>query len=483
MPIKMDRNEIRAVYQQGEEAVVALIEMLINRLNYLEAEVERLKGRVSKNSRNSSKPPSSDTVRKTKSLRKKSKLKSGGQHGHPGHTLRMSENIHHTVVHTIKGQCECGAECSKGRLIDIEKRQVHDIPQQINVEVTEHQAELRQCACGKIYTAPFPMGVNAPVQYGKRIRAYIVYLSTYQLLPQKRTTEALRDMFGVEISEGTVNNILRQAHQKLDITENAIKNAIRLSPVMHLDETGMYVNGKRIWEHTCSTQKFTYYFCHTKRGKEAIDSGEMLRNYFGRIIHDGWRSYFDYGCFHALCNAHHLRELVFVYERLQQKWADTLIKLLCRIKKTVDLAKEAGRTNLAPATLNRYHTRYKNLIAAGYRKNPASSAIRKPGQRGRIKQSSTRNLLDRLKTYESDVLAFMYDFNVPFDNNLAERDLRMSKVKQKISGCFRSTAGAEVFCRIRGYISTCRKHGLDVLSYLSKSFSSDGQTCLLPIKT
>lgn len=483
MPIRMDRDEIRAVYRQGEEAVVALIEMLISRLNSLEAEVEKLKGNASKNSQNSSKPPSSDMVRKTKSLRKPSKRRSGGQPGHPGSTLQKSEIIHYKEMYSVHGRCECGTACSKGKLVNIETRQVHDIPKQTSLEVTEHQAEWRKCTCGKIHRAQFPSGVNAPVQYGDRIRSIIVYFSSYQLLPQKRTTEALRDMFGVDISEGTVNNILQQAHQKLEVTEKAIKDAIHMSPVMHLDETGMYVNGKRIWEHTCSTPQYTYYFCHTKRGKEAIDSGQMLINYLGRIIHDGWRSYFDFACLHALCNAHHLRELVFVYEHFEQRWADTLIKHLCRIKKTVDLAKEAGRTHLATATLNRYYRRYLNLIAAGYRVNPESTERRKAGQRGRIKQSPTRNLLDRLKKYDEEVLAFMYDFKVPFDNNLAERDLRMSKVKQKISGCFRSTTGAEAFCRIRGYISTCRKHGLEVLSYLSKCFSSDGQTCLLPIKT
>jgi transposase len=291
------------------------------------------------------------------------------------------------------------------------------------------------------------------------------------------------DIFGVSVSQGTLNNVLSQAHGKLEVTEQAIKSAIRDAPVMQMDETGMYVNGKRLWEHSCSTPKFTFYFCHERRGIEAIDAGQMLRDYVGRIVHDGWKPYMDFDCLHALCNAHHLRELIFVQEKLKQKWAGTLIELLCRIKKTVDRAKVAHREQLATATLDNYHKRYAYILAAGYRANPASTEERKPGQRGRIKQSPARNLLDRLSTYTNEVLAFAHDFRVPFDNNLSERDLRMTKVKQKVSGCFRSKQGADAFCRIRGYISTVKKHGFHVLSHITKCFSSDGRASLIPVST
>lgn len=477
----MSSDDIRAVYRQGEDAVVALMTVLINKINSLEEEVNMLKGIINKDSHNSSKPPSTDIGRPPQSLRKKGHRKSGGQPGHKGHTLQRVENPDYTINHPLKGPCECGEDLSKGELLDYERRQTADIPLPSELEYTEHCAEIRKCACGRIHTARFPVGVEAPIQYGERIRALIVYLNAYQMLPQKRSVELFKDVFGFDLSEGTLNNTLQQAYRKLKVTEDAIKEAIRGSPVMNLDETGMYVNGKRIWEHSSSTELFTYYFCHEKRGREAIKAGGMLRKFFGRIVHDGWKSYLDFDCLHALCNAHHLRELVFIKEQYKQKWADSMIELLCRIKHTVDKAKNVNRNHLASATLRRYQKRYRRLLSAGYRANPATSPTeRKSGQRGRLKQHPARNLLDRFKKHESEVLAFMFDFKVPFDNNLAERDLRMTKVKQKVSGSFRSREGAQAFCRIRGYISTIRKHRLNVMEYLQKVFKITGNEILLP---
>jgi transposase len=437
----------------------------------LEERVKHLEAIVHKDSHNSGKPPSSDIGRTPKSLRKKSKRQSGGQAGHQGYTLQRSANPDHIVNHHLHGTCECGRDLTKGKIVGYEQRQVADIPLQLRIETTEHSAEICQCACGRTHTAAFPETVTAPIQYGERIRAVIVYLSCYQMLPQSRTIETIKDLCGVSLSQGTLNNIIQQAHGNLEKTEEGIKKSLASSTLLHLDETGMYVGGKRIWEHSCSTKKFTYYFCHEKRGSEATKAGGVLNEYLWRIMHDGWKSYFDFDCLHALCNAHHLRELIFIKEEHHQRWAGTMIELLCRIKRTVDLAKEAERTQLAAATIQRYEKRFDGIIAAGYRANPkALQPQRKTGQRGRIKQHPARNLLDRLTTYKRETLAFMYDFNVPFDNNLAERDLRMTKVKQKVSGCFRSRAGANAFCRIRGYISTVKKHGYDILGYLQKCF-------------
>ena len=485
MPIRMSPDDIRAVYRQGEDAVVGLITMLIDRLNSLEEEVARLKGIINKDSHNSSKPPSTDFKRPIpKSLRQKGKRKSGGQPGHQGFTLQRVKNPDHQIIHTLTGRCTCGRNIKDGRFIDFERRQVADIPPPQALEYTEHCAETFECSCGRIHTAPFPEGVDAPIQYGARIRAYLAYFSVYQLLPQKRCVEMFNDVFGVTMSEGTVNNTLQLAYRNLETTEEAIKDALRRSPTMHLDETGMYVNGHRLWGHGCGSTLYTYYFCHERRGGVAIEAGGMLFEYLGRIIHDGWKSYFDFVCLHALCNAHHLRELVFIKELYKQTWAANMIELLCRIKKTVDKAKEAKRMQLSPATQQRYRDRYRQLTTAGYRANPPPQPQeRKDGQRGKLRQHPARNLLDRLRKYESEVLAFMYDFNVPFDNNLAERDLRMNKVKQKVSGCFRSRAGAQTFCRIRGFISTVRKHGCDTLDYLLKVFMTDGTVPLLPNMT
>jgi transposase len=291
----------------------------------------------------------------------------------------------------------------------------------------------------------------------------------------------MADLFRVTISEGTVNKTIQKAYERLEPTEAAIKKSIQGSPVVHGDETGMYVGGKRWWQHGFSTTLFTYFFCHLKRGKMALWEDGILERFFGRLMHDGWMSYFDFDCLHALCNVHHLRELVFLSEQCRQRWAGTMIKLLCHIKKTVDRAKSAGRKQLAPQTLHHYRKRYESIIACGNRANPPRRVRNVPGSRGRIKQTPARNLLDRLEKYADETLIFMYDFNVPFDNNTSERDLRMSKVKQKVSGCFRSTFGAQAFCRIRGYISTVRKHNLNVFDYIVKCFDpSVNQQILLP---
>ena len=417
--------------------------------------------------------------RTPKNLREKSSKQNGGQPGHQGHTLRHVEDPDHVTIHQLDGCCQCGRKQSRGKLIGYKQRQVFDLPP-ARLEVTEHRAEVRRCRCGKQHTARFPESVAAPVQYGNQIRATMVYLSSFQLVPQNRLVEAMRDLFNVHVSIGTLNNIIAKAHYFLEKTEASIKASIRGSPVMHMDETGMYVTGERWWEHVCSTTRFTYYFCHSRRGKKAMDDGGMIEGYTGRAIHDGWASYFEYDCRHGLCNAHHLRELIFVKEKLKQRWAGQMIDHLCRIKETVERAKAASRKALTPVTLQAYRRRYSQIITSGYRVNPANEGMRKPGQRGRLKQSPARNLLDRLSQYAEETLAFMNDLSVPFDNNLSERDVRMTKVKQKVSGCFRSDSGAYAFCRIRGYISTGRKHGLNVLDQLIKCFESNGKIVLLP---
>jgi transposase len=478
---KITREDLRRIYdERGIEPIFDLFLALQDDFFKLRERVEKFEQRLCKDSHNSSKPPSTDMNRPPKSLRKKTGKDSGGQSGHAGNSLHQVAKPDHIQDHAVHGRCSCGRDLAKGKCIGLERRQVFDLPP-VQLEVTEHRAEIRECACGQQHTALFPKGAVAPVQYGERVRAIVTYLSSYQLLPQKRTTEALADLFGVNLSEGTVNNILKQGYYRLAETEEAIKAAIRGSPVLNADETGMYVAKKRQWGHTCGTPFFTFYFCHKNRGTKAMRSGDVLPGYAGRAIHDGLPAYFRLGGLHGLCNAHHLRELVFVKETLKQHWAGTSIELLRRIKKTVDRAKEAGRMQLAPETLKQYRRRYDKILINGYRANPPLKAEYRPGRRGRKKQSLARNLLDRLSKRADEALAFMYDFNVPFDNNLAERDLRMNKVRQKISGCFRSMTGAQIFCRIRGYISTIRKHGCNVFEYLIKCFDPNtNQIILLP---
>jgi len=272
----MSREEIRSVYKQGEEAVVSFIEMLIERLNKLEQEVEALTAQKSKDSHNSSKPPSTDWQKKTKSLRGKSGRKPGGQPGHKGMSLKQVANPDHVCKHPLHGKCQCGRDKADGELLGKEKRQVFDIPPQ-DVEVTEHQVEMRRCACGEIHTGQFPAGVEAPVQYGPRLRAIILYLSQYQLLPQKRLTQAMADLFGVSASEGTVNTVIQQAYCRLYPAEQAIRAALMAAWVVHGDETGMYVGGKRLWQHTLGTELLTYYYVHANRGRAALRDDATLK--------------------------------------------------------------------------------------------------------------------------------------------------------------------------------------------------------------
>lgn len=485
--VKLTREQLLDIYAtHGIEPIIEAFLALQDTVEQLALRIKQLENRVNKDSHNSSKPPSSDWHRKAPvSLRRDTGKRPGGQPGHEGTSLKQRENPDIVVRHHLSGNCRCGEDLSKATVTGIEKRQVHDLPEKIELEVTEHQADIGFCKkCGAIHMAQFPAGVNAPVQYGHRVRGMTTYLSCYQLLPQKRTTEAMGTIFGVNLSEGTLNNILKTAYYRLKETEDVIKDQITSSSVAHADETGIYINGKRLWEHTLGTKLFTYYFVHHHRGKKALRDDATLKKFIGRLVHDGWMSYYDLDCLHALCNAHHLRELIGIrQEDRRQRWAETMIKLLCHCKKVVDRAKAAGRTQLAPSTVKRMRHRYEKILLLAERINPLPEKVPGTRKRGRIKKTPARNLIERLRNRVDETLAFIYDFNVPFDNNTSERDLRMTKVKQKISGCFRSLSGAQIFCRIRGYISTVNKHGLNIFDSLVKCFDPEFyQQNLIPIE-
>lgn len=485
--ILVTAEEIRAIYDLGPEAVVTLVQALLARIAEQEAEIVLLKGqiatlearvkeledRLATNSRNSSKPPSSDgPARQTRSLREPSGRKPGGQPGHPGHTLRMVDNPDHIVPHSPSQCTGCGRSLEGVEPIDHERRQVVDLPP-VKLEVVEHRAEVKRCPdCGHCTKGEFPPEATQPVQYGPRIQALGVYLQEYQLLPYERTNELLEDVFGGAPSEGTLNAAVERCAAGLAGTEEIIKEGVRAASVAHFDETGFYVGGKRHWLHVASTESLTHYGWHTKRGKEATDAIDILPHFAGRAIHDAWSAYFQYGCDHGLCNAHHLRELTFVQEQGGQAWAGDMKKLLLEIKARVEQERAAGGERLDQGTLRGFEERYRRILAEGLVANPPPvEPAGPPGKRGRKKQSKAKNLLDRLSAHQPEALAFMYDFRVPFDNNLAERDIRMVKVQQKISGCFRSGEGATAFCRIRGYISTMRKQRGDVLPAIEHVFA------------
>jgi transposase len=477
----MKYEEFLSIYHTGPEAVfemlesmsktIALLEQQVSELPDLRKQVAELEARLNMNSRNSSKPPSSDEFSKPKSRRKKSGRPSGGQKGHPGNTLRMVDAPDHIVVHRVDSCSSCGGPLERIETEDYEKRQVFDLPP-LKLETTEHRAERVKCPhCGCISKAAFPEAVTQPVQYGNNLKSLCVYLKDYQLLPWARLTEFVKDVFHHPISEGTLFNITHAAHTALEAVTQEIKGQIVDSDVANVDETGMRVLGKRQWLHVASTNNLTHYAYHAKRGKQATDDIDILPNFNGTAVHDFWKPYFIYKCYHALCNAHHIRELIAILEITGQQWPQQMIDLLLEIKAAVEERKGIANA-FEPDTIIDFEYRYGCIIKNGYTENPLPDEIPKK-KRGRAKQSKARNMLDRLSNFQSETLAFMYNFNVPFENNQAERDLRMMKVKQKISGTFRSELGAEMFCRTRGYISTARKNSIALLAAINSALAGN----------
>jgi len=416
LPIDLDSDQLAEL---DKETLVAIIQALRQAMAEQAVVIQSLRDQLAKNSRNSSKPPSSDGLKKpkarTRSLRRKTGRRSGGQKGHQGHTLKQVERPDHVQVHEVSACPHCAADLQAVEPCDYERRQVFDVPP-VRIEVTEYQAEIKVCPeCGQRVKGTFPAEVTRPVQYGPRLKAQAAYLNNYQLLPLARTCEALGDFYGHTPAEALVLEANAAMVRQTEISRSATKQLL-----------------------------------------------VAAAQFQGRAVHDHWQSYFTFDhCQHALCNAHHLRELQFIVDQYEQEWAQEMSRLLLDIKAEVE-ATRPHQSSLPPERIAYFEQRYDKLIAQGLRANPPP-AHPPPKKRGRQKQSPPKNLLDRLQQNKPQVLAFMYDFRVPFDNNLAERDVRMVKVKQKISGGFRTHTGAETFCAIRSYISTVRKHDQNVI--------------------
>jgi len=471
-----NKKAAKIIYQSGEDITVKLICRLSDKLRLskktiskLEKRICILEGRLAKNSRNSHKPPSSDGFNKPqpKSLREKTGRKPGGQKGHKGYTLNMVDHPDNVIVHSIDKCRNCGCSLKDKTSCDVERRQLFDIPP-IEIKVTEHQAEIKKCPhCNHHNKATFPQEVSAPAQYGLRLKSIVAYLRAYQLLPYQRAAELLYDLFNINLSQGTIDNITEFCS---DILQNPIKqiaDRITESPIANFDETGCRVISKLYWLHVASNQKFTYIDIHPKRGKEAIDDINILPRFKGRAVHDSFKSYFKYDGLHGLCNAHHLRELKYLHEQEGQEWAKQMKDCLKDIKGRVDEAKESAN-HLPQHEIQQFEILYQLILEAGCYQHPPPERISKGKNTiGRPKKTKARNLLERLE----ETLAFMYDFDVPFDNNQAERDIRMTRVQQKISGTFRSEEGAKNFCRIRSYIATARKNSTNTIEAILDAFN------------
>jgi transposase len=457
---------------QKDGLILALFEQvkeLASTVQMLKARVEELEGRLSKDSHNSSKPPSSDGLgKKNKSLRQSSGRKPGGQYGHGGSTLKRVAHPDVVVEHPLAKRCHrCGAALGAQAegLITV-RRQVFDLIKPV-LQVTEHRGHEVQCACGQHHSSEFPSDVVAAVQYGPLVKSALVYLTQQQLLPIERTVQLFEDLYGIELSAGTVQASIGQAAQRLTAAYERITQAVRVAPVVHFDETGQRVSGRLHWLHTASTPELTWYGAHDKRGRIAMDAAGILPVFQGIAVHDGWSSYREYDCTHALCNAHHLRELIYLEEITQQPWTRKMIDFLRAAQKEANAAKDTHRT-VSRNRLAHLRRQYGVILSEGERDNPPS--IQRPPRRGRIKQSPALNLLIRLRQHTTDVLRFLADLRVPFDNNQAERDIRMPKLKQKTSSCFRTVAGAENFAIIRSYLSTLRKQDRNVFHALTSVF-------------
>src|SRR6266480_4848142 len=412
-----------------------------------------------------------------KSLRQKSGKKPGGQPGHRGHHLRQVETPDEVLLHPVE-RCESCQHDLREHPAEIpERRQVMDLPVK-RLWVTEHRVEEKQCpVCSHLTRAPFPAAVSAPAQYGTSIQSVATYLVEGQSVPYARASQLLRELLGVQLSAGSIASFVTTCHQQLPEVETELKAALVKARVLNQDETGLRVGKAGWWVHVCATERLTHYAAHRSRGRKALDAIGIAPQFRGTSVHDGLKSYQGYPFTQALCNVHHLRELTFVEEELKQPWARKMKDLLLDMKAEVERAKALGQHELDVLVLARLLRRYEQLLAEGYQANPPPPPPSKSeqGKRtpGRAKQSPARNLLDRLSGGKWAVLRFLHDFAVPFDNNPAERDLRMIKVQQKVSGCFRTEQGIAMFCRIRSYLSTLRKQGIALFSALDQTLAGD----------
>ena len=463
-PVAEDAASVNAILRDQNAAQQT-------RIAQLEARIAELERQLGLNSGNSGKPPSSDGLKKkpvrVSSLRERSGKKPGGQKGHPGETLRQSESVDATINHFPKACAGCGEALSEAMATDHIARQVFDLPEPQPIIVTEHRAHSCRCAaCGTQTRADFPPDVKAPVQYGARIAGIVVYLLHGQFLPEKRLAALMADLFGVQLSTATIAAMSQNCAARFESFATAIYARIAAAAVKHLDETGLRIGGKTRWLHIAATVLLTFYRIASKRGA-------MPENLTGIALHDHWKPYYTLeGIRHALCNAHHLRELKALVEIEKEDWARKMQRLLRLACHATNLARERGKP-LPPRLIALFERRYDAILTEGLAFHAAQPALVRPERTGKAKARGRKprrvghNLLLRLSIRKQDVLRFLSDLTVPFTNNLAEQAARMMKLRQKISGGFRSAAGAADFAVIRSLLSTAKKQGWNMLDTLA----------------
>jgi transposase len=475
-------------HAQKDELIRALwplqqqVRELMAQMAVMQERIKQLEGQLALNSRNSSRPPSSDGLRKPapKSLRKGGQRPNGGQTGHEGNTLRQSAHVDETIVHRSASHCSvCQQELHEHTIA--ETRQVFELPP-LAMRTVAHQQMRSICQCGAVHLGAWPAGVNAPAQYGASVKAMAVHLNQYHLVPLARTAALMQDLYGVHLSQASIQSFAQDAAQALRPTVAAIAQGVQSAPVVHADESGIRIQGQLHWLHCAVTTTLTWLAPHAKRGTLAFEALGLLKGIQGVLVHDGLCSYKGLECAHSLCNAHHIRELVYVHEqeKMWDSWAQEMIDLLLQALAEVDHS--AGP--LPQSRQAWYEAQWSALLERGESLNPAkqrtgTSQDAGLASRGRLKQSKATNLLKRLREYRQDVWRFMREDAVPFTNNLAEQALRMAKVKQKISGCFRTEHGAQTFFTIRSYLATMHKQKHNLFACLVSVFERQTiQPCL-----
>ena len=466
-------EELQALREENWllKAVVAELLPLKEQLAQATARIKELEDRVAKDSRTSSKPPSSDGMsRLPRSARRPSGKPPGGQVGHTGHTLTVGEHPDTVVQHRPAVCQQCQADLSAVAGTVVERRQVFDIPP-MRLLVHEHQREAISCpCCHRTTLGSFPAAISAPVQYGPNVQALAVYLHQGQLLPTARTCEVLAALCGCQISEGTLVQWDNLAAERLAPTIERIAELIVASRLQHGDETGIRVYGMLHWLHVNCTPALTHLAWHASRGREAMEEIGIWPRFGGRGMHDRFASYDGYDCRHSICGAHLIRDCADLAEHQQQEWAAQMHDLLLDLHDACQQWRLRGLAAVPTLERDDWIARYFEILAAGYAAQPPPATNAAKSHRGRPKKSKARNLLDAFLTRAEQVLALLDDLRIPFTNNQAERDLRMVKVQQKISGTFRSASGVTAFCAIRSYLSTMQKQGHPLLAALTAVF-------------